>query len=125
MIRKYGKALVAIVYAVVTTGYQLLSGDNQIDQVEAVSIIIAAVTAIGVYLVPLSPAFKSAKTIIGAVLAGLQILVTSIIGGVEPGEWMLMAIAMCSALGIGFAPARTDSPVVGQTTQVNFGMYDD
>jgi hypothetical protein len=125
MIRKYGKALVAVLYAAVTAGYQLVSGDGRVDQTEMVSIVIAAVTAIGVYLVPLSPTFKSAKTIIGAVLAVLQVLVTAIIGGIEPGEWMLMAIALCSALGIGFAPARTDSPVVGQTTQVQFGLYDD
>ncbi len=125
MVSKYGKSLVAVLYAAATAAYQLISGDGHLDQAEWVSIIIAAVTAVGVYMVPLSPTFRSAKTLIGAALAVLQVLVTAILGGIEPGEWMLMAIALCSALGIGFAPARTDSPVVGQSVQAPVGFGDD
>lgn len=103
----YGKAIFAAVYAVATTAIPLLSGDRHIDPSEGVAIAIAACTAVLTYLVPLFPSARWTKTAIGAVLAGLQVAATVIVGGVDPNDWLLIGAAVVGALGIAAAPARS------------------
>jgi hypothetical protein len=105
MISKYGKAIAAVITAAVVVAYQALSGDQHIDATEWVSIAVAAVTAVGVWLVPLAPAAKWSKTAVAAVLAVLQVLTTAILGGIGADELLLMAITAAGALGIYVAPA--------------------
>lgn len=101
----YGKSIFAAVYAVAVVAVPLLSGDGHIDPSEGVAIGIAACTAILTYLVPLVPAYPWTKTAVGAVLAGLQVATTVIVGGVDGNDWLLIAAAVVSALGIATAPA--------------------
>lgn len=118
LIKKYGKSLAAAAGAVLTVAYGALSGDQRIEADEAVQIAIAAATAVGVYLVPLVPHYRWAKTGVAVVLAVLQVLVTAILGGLDPGEWIALAIAAATVLGVGVAPAvsgngiSSKSPVV-------------
>jgi hypothetical protein len=112
MLRKYGKALAAVVTAAVVVAYQALSGDNRINPDEWVAVAIAATTAVGVWLVPLVPAAMWTKTAVAAVLAVLQVLTTVILGGLDSGEWLLLFITAAGALGIYLAPAETELPGV-------------
>jgi len=101
----YGKFVVAALYAVAVVAVPLFSGDHHIDPSEAVAIGIAACTALLTYVVPLVPSAPWTKTAIGAVLAGLQVATTVIVGGVDGNDVMLIAFAVLSALGITIAPA--------------------
>ena len=103
--QKYGKAIAAVLAAGVVAAYQSLSGDQHIDAVEWVSVAIAAVTAVGVWLVPLAPGAPWAKTGVAVVLAVLQVLTTAILGGLGTDEILLMLITAAGAAGIWVAPA--------------------
>jgi hypothetical protein len=106
--QKYGKALVAVLVAAVVYAHQALGGDGHIDAQEWVSVAIAAVTALGVYVVPLAPAATWAKTAVAVVLAVLQVLTTAILGGLGTDELLLMLITAAGAAGIWIAPAKTE-----------------
>jgi len=101
----YGKFWASFVYAVAVVAVPLFSGDKHIDPSEGVAIGIAVCTAALTYLVPLVPSAPWVKTAVGAVLAGLQVATTVIIGGVDGNDVMLIAAAVLGALGIALAPA--------------------
>lgn len=103
----YGKSIVAFLYAVAVVATPLFSGDHDIDPSEWVAIGIAACTAALTFLVPLVPSAPWTKTLIGAVLAGLQVATTVIVGGVDGNDMLLIAFAVLSFLGITVAPAAS------------------
>jgi hypothetical protein len=103
--QEYGKSIMAALYAVAIVAVPQFSGDHHVDPSEGVAIAIAICTALLTYLVPLVPSATWVKTAIGAVLAGLQIATTVIVGGVDSNDWLLIAFAVLSALGITLAPA--------------------
>lgn len=107
----HGKAFAAAVYAVAVIAIPLFSGDQHIDPSEVLAIAIAVCTAILTYLAPLAPTATWVKTAVGAVLAGLQVAATVIVGGVDGNDWLLIAAAVLGALGITLAPAY--SPATG------------
>jgi uncharacterized membrane protein len=109
MLQTYGKSLVAFFYAVAVVAVPFASGDHHVDPSEGVAIAIAVCTAALTYLVPLVRSAPWTKTAIGAVLAGLQILATVIIGGVDGNDMLLIAFAVASFLGITIAPAASPS----------------
>ena len=107
----YGKFIVSFFYAVAVVAVPLFSGDKHIDPSEGVAIGIAVCTAALTYLVPLAPSAPWTKTAIGAVLAGLQVATTVIVGGVDSNDVLLIAFAILSALGITLAPAESTTGV--------------
>lgn len=107
MFQTYGKSIVAFLYAVAVIAVPLFSGDHHIDPAEGVAIAIAVCTAALTWLVPLVPSAPWTKTAIGAVLAGLQVLTTVIVGGVDGNDILLIAFAVASFLGIAVAPATS------------------
>lgn len=117
MFQTYGKSIVAFLYAIAVVAVPLASGDHHIDPGEGVAIAIAVCTAALTYLVPLVPGARWAKTAVGAVLAGLQVATTVIVGGVDANDWLLIGFAVASFLGIAVAPATSNVgvPVSGGT----------
>ena len=111
MLKKYGKALAAVVGAALTVAYGALSGDHHIDPDEAVQIAIAAASAIGVYVVPLTPQYRWGKTAIAVILAVLQVLTTVVLGGLDSNEWIALVLAALTAAGVGVAPAVSSNGV--------------
>lgn len=111
MFTKYGKALAATVAAALTVAYGALSGDRHVDPDEGVQIAIAAATAVGVYLVPLAPQYRWGKTAVAVVLSVLQVLTTVVLGGLDAGEWIALALAALTVVGVGAAPAVSDNGV--------------
>jgi hypothetical protein len=110
MIRTYGKAIVATLAAVLMTVYDFVD-DQHIDTVEWVKIAIAFAIAIQTYLVPLTIEWPWMKTILAAVLSGLQVLVIVIVGGLTQQEIIELVIAIATPLGIGAAPAISHNGV--------------
>ncbi|MEU7904098.1 hypothetical protein [Actinoplanes sp. NPDC049118] len=108
----YGKSIVAALYAVAVVAVPQLSGDGRVDPSEAVAIGIAVCTALLTYIVPLVPSAPWVKTAIGAVLAGLQVATTIIVGGVDSNDALLIAFAVLSFLGIAVAPAESPRTAV-------------
>ncbi|WP_433793928.1 hypothetical protein [Actinoplanes sp. CA-252034] len=106
-VQKYGKAIVAVFVAGVVAAYQALGGDQHIDATEWVSVAIAAVTAFGVWWVPLIPNGPGVKTGVAVALAVLQVLTTAILGGVGTDEVLLMLITAAGAAGVWIAPASS------------------
>lgn len=105
MFQTYGKSIVAFIYTVAVVAVPFFSGDHHVDPSEGVAIAIAVCTAALTYLVPLVPTARWVKTGVGAVMAGLQVLTTAIVGGVDGNDVLLIAFAVASFLGIAVAPA--------------------
>lgn len=105
MLQKYGKSIVAFLYAVATVAIPFWSGDHHVDASEGVAIGIAVCTAALTWLVPLVPSAPWTKTAIGVILAVLQVVTTVIVGGIDSNDLLLIGAAIISALGIGLAPA--------------------
>lgn len=111
---KYGKSLIAFLYAAAFVFIPQVSGDHHLDPNEAVNLCIAVVTAGSVYLVPLVPAAKWTKSMVAFLLAGLNIAATVILDGLSPDDWLLIATAALGAVGIAVAPAASElKPPVG------------
>lgn len=112
---KYGKALASLLGAVLVALYAALGGDNHIDPEEWVQIGIAAATAAGVYLVPIAPQYRWGKTAVAVVLAVLQALATTVLGGLDSGEWIVLVLAGLTAAGVAVAPAVSDNGIGSKT----------
>ncbi|MEU4772979.1 hypothetical protein [Micromonospora sp. NPDC023644] len=119
---KYGKAIAAVIGAVLVAAYAALGGDNRIDAEEVVQISIAAATAAGVYLVPLAPQYRWAKTAVAVVLAVLQALATAVLGGLDSGEWIVLVLAGLTAAGVAVTPAVSGNGVASRTPVAADGM---
>lgn len=115
-LKKYGKAIAAVIGAALMVAYGALNGDRHIDPEEGVQIAIAGSTAVGVYLVPLVPEYRWAKTAVAAVLAVLQVLATVILGGLDSAEWIALVLAALTVFGVGAAPAVSDNGVGSSRT---------
>jgi drug/metabolite transporter (DMT)-like permease len=107
---KYGKAIVAILAAAAVAVFQARSGDQRIGPTEWVAVAIAAVSAVGVYLVPLAPHAKWTKTAVAVLLAVLQALATVILGGLGTDELITLLITAMGAAGVYLAPAVSPLP---------------
>lgn len=111
-----GKTIFAALYLVVVALMEVVvpyfDGGHRPDATEWVSILIAAVTAVLVYVVPLVPNHPGVKTTIGVVLVALQVLVTLIFDGINGNDLLLILVAVGGALGIGVAPAASDTGTV-------------
>ena len=105
---KYGKVIVAILAAGVIALYDYLN-DGHITSEEWVHVFIAVGLAVQVYLVPLTPEWPWMKTGVAVVLAVLNVLVISIVGGITQREIVELALAALTPLGVGVAPAISNN----------------
>jgi hypothetical protein len=102
-----GKFIVAFLYALAVVAVPILDGPHQPTPAEWIAIAIAACTAALTWLVPLVPSATWVKSAVGAVLAGLQVAVTVIDGGINGNDGLLIVFAVLAALGITVAPAAS------------------
>lgn len=106
---KFYVSLIPLLYAVVAVFVPYIDGGGKITGADLVQIGIGVATALSVYLVPLVPQHPGIKSAIGAVLAGLGVLSTAIVGGVTGAELLDIAVYVLAALGIYIAPATSDT----------------
>lgn len=104
----YGKAWAAIAY-VVAIAIQAAHSDGHVTSVEWVQVGIAAATAVGVYMVPITSQYKWMKTAVAMVLAMLQALATVLLGP-HAGDWLTIVITTVGAGLVWLAPATTVNP---------------
>lgn len=97
----YAKALVALVGAAAMLLPSFLS-DGHISVVEGVQISVAVATAGGVWLAANVPTLTVAKTLVAALLAALNLVVTYLTtsGHLTASNWANVAIAVLTALGV-------------------------
>jgi hypothetical protein len=116
-VQTHGKTIAAFAVTVATAVYPLLQ-QGRIGAAGAVSIAIAVVTNAGVYIVPLAPNAKWAKSAVAVGLSALNVAATlAIDGGISAGEWGQIIIAAAGAGAVYLAPAAT--PETG--TRVGWG----
>ena len=108
----YGKALAALFFAALTAASAALT-DGSVTRVEWVQIVIAVVTTLGVVLVPIHPEWTWTKTVVAALLAGLNVVVTFIANGATLSNWIEVALAVLTALGVAAAPAASRRKAAG------------
>jgi len=109
-IRHYAKAIGQILAAALVILVAALS-DGTISPVEFVNIMIAIVTAAGVYLVPnldsgIAKYAKAIVSLVGAALAALVLILSPGIGfdQVTLADWLTVLLAALAAIGIGIVP---------------------
>jgi len=99
------KALVAVLMAGLVS-YQTLATDGVSVQ-DWCSIAVAVIGAVGVYLIPNTPALDWAKAGVAVLLAGAQAAVQVSGDGVISGtEWLTVAIAAIGVISVYVAPNR-------------------
>jgi hypothetical protein len=104
----FGKAIVAFLYAVAVVVVPLVDRPgHQLTAADGIAVGIAVCTALLTYLVPLVPSAPWTKTAIGAILAGLQVAASLVVGGLDGHAWLSIALAVISALGIHVLPATS------------------
>jgi hypothetical protein len=114
--QKYGKAIVAFLWAVASVAIPLVSGDHHFSTAESIIVVVAIGNNIIVFLVPIFQQFKSLKTVVTALLAGLAVMQYLVgVGGfssLDMNDWYQIIAAIGVSLGLWFAPAAsTDQPV--------------
>jgi hypothetical protein len=103
----YAKAIASIIVAAVTVLATALT-DNLVTQDEVVTVGIAGVTAVGVYLVPnlestsIGGYLKGIVAFLGAALVALQSAMTD--GGVATSEWLMILVMGLGAVGVVIVP---------------------
>jgi len=119
---KYSKAIVAILFAVLTVFITALS-DNHLDPVDLVNVAIAFLSAILVYAIPNikdQTVGTYAKVIIAFLGTALQAVLPFIINGdVTTQQWLIVLLSAIGALGVGVIPNVNPELVAAQTTVVN------
>ena len=102
-----GKVVVAFLYALASLAVPFIDGGRAPTAVEWTQILIAAVTAVGVYIAPIIPEATWVKSAVGFLLAGLNVLTTVIMDGVSGNDVLMIVLAALAAIGITVAPARS------------------
>ncbi len=104
-------ALALLLYMLISVFAPVIDRGTAPDPVECVHLGIGVATVLSVYFVPLVPGHTWIKTALGAILAGLGVLTTAVLGGVTVQEWMDVAAYVLASLGILVAPATSDTGV--------------
>lgn len=101
---KYAKALAAVLVTILSALAAVLV--DGVSPTEWVTVAIAGVGAAGVFAAPNVPGAAYTKSILAALTAGLTILATAIVGGVDTTEWLQIIIGVAGAVGIYAVPNR-------------------
>lgn len=116
----YTKAIVAVIAAGIAVLIPTL-GDNTVDATELVNVVIAIVTAVGVYIVPntTNPVLKTIVAFVGAALAALVNILGGVLGwaDVSLADWLTVLLGGLSAIGVYVLPN-----VAGVTEVNDYGV---
>jgi hypothetical protein len=114
-VKGFGKAtwpVIGLIVMAILTSFQEAADDHTISAQEWVQVVIQGSMAAHVWATANLPQYTRMKTFVAAVIVVLQVLYTSIIGGVSGPEAINMVITFLSAVGV----AATRQPV---TTVIN------
>jgi hypothetical protein len=118
MFRRYGKPILSAVVLGFLALYVALGtdshGGSSVVDIEWVAIAFATTQGVATYIIPLAPQYPWAKTAVGAIIAGLEVVAVVIIGGLDTQELLLIAFAVLGALGVSVAPAISNNGAVAR-----------
>lgn len=101
--------------AILTTVQSATVDGSRIDEQEWVQVAIQAVMAGNVWATANLPQYTRMKTLVAVMLAVLQVLYTTIVGGVDTAEIVNMVITGLAAAGVAFTPQPVTTVVNGRT----------
>lgn len=106
ILAKYGKSIAAVVAAALIALSSAFT-DGHVDAAEGVTIAIATVTAIAVWLAPNLPQSPGIKTALAMVLSGLNAAAMLLVDGWSTADTINVVIAALGVLGVLGAPAQS------------------
>lgn len=112
---KYGKAIIAFLFALWTVIAPQLTGDGKWDLAEQLVFAVAVGNGLLVWIIPLNPAWSAGKTIINGVLSALAAAQLVIFDGIQPDDWTIIIGAFLSVVMGWVAPTHS---MRGTTEQV-------
>jgi len=122
MLAQYAKAIVAIIGAALAVLVTAVN-DGVLTPLEMVTVTIAVLTSVGVYLVPnLSSGAqryaKGAVAFLGAGLAALALVLTGALGwaDVSLSDWLTVILAALGGVGVVVVPNAAPTPLVAGLT---------
>ena len=95
---KYWKLIAQVLVTVLLALYAAMT--DGVTTVEALTIAVALVQSVIVYVVPNVPQFPRAKEIANAILAALQFLVVAVADGLSGQDLVYMLIVAAGAVGV-------------------------
>lgn len=108
MWNKYGKAIAAVVAAILAVVASATTGDGHISPEEWMQILLAGLTAASVYLVPAVPEWPWMKTAIAALIVAVETGASLIIDGLSVNDIVNIVIAILGVVFVGLAPTDTE-----------------
>lgn len=108
----YAKSLLSLAAAVVSALIVALTGDNYIDTVELINVLIAAVTAAAVFTGPNVPGARVTKFVLAVLGAVLTLAVNLVADGITASEWLQLLSAAIGAALVYAVPNRQGTTVV-------------
>lgn len=107
--QKYTKLIVMVIVTVATALSGVLT--DGITASEWVNVAIAAVGALSVFAAPNVPGAKYTKSVLAVLAAVLSFLVSAIVGGISPQEWIQILVLAAGAVGVYQFPNKDASGV--------------
>lgn len=101
---RYSKLFAQVLATILTALVPLFIGNQHIGVTEWVNVAIVGVSAAGVFAAPNVPGAAYTKSILAALAAALTVLVSAVVGGITPGEYAQIALAVLGALGVYAVP---------------------
>lgn len=107
--RTYGKACMAVLFALLLAGLHAASGEGALGErvsgEEAFQIVTAGGVAVGVWLVPMFPGVAWPKTALALVMTGVGAAGSVVLDGVSSHDVLFIAVEVLTVLGVASAPA--------------------
>lgn len=122
--KTYGKSILAFVGAVVMAAYPVLTGDHHVSTQDAIALLLSIVSLAGVWLVPLAPQAKWAKTAVAFVLTVGQVAAAGLIGGFDASDVTSLVIAITTFFGVAYAGAVSPTPAGVPDVAAKVGVSD-
>lgn len=122
--KTYGKSILAFAGAVVMAVYPVLTGDHHVSTQDAIALALSVVSLIGVWLVPLAPQAKWAKTAVAFVLTIGQVAAAGLIGGFNASDVTSLVIAITTFFGVAYAGAVSPTPAGAPDIIAKVGVSD-
>lgn len=122
--KTYGKSIVAVLGALVLLVIPMYTGDHHIDPSEGVAILLGVLQAVGVWLIPLAPQAKWAKTGVALLTTLGNVFAVQLLGGIDGNDVAILITAVLTFFGIAGAGAISPTPAGVPDVVAKAGLTD-
>jgi hypothetical protein len=103
--KRYGKAVMGVVTALVVTGIAVTTGDGRVSGEEWFQVATEGTMAVGVWMVPALPQYPWVKTAQAALLAALLAGVSVLLDGISVNDVLIIVAAVIGVGAVAGAPS--------------------